>query len=303
MGLKRKRPPTKAKMPIASICRLLHLVESLKLILCFILFSHCKSFTQEVGLGIKIQKISNGALACEYVEHTNDTTLPTIVFESGALSGLSYWNPVIDSISIYANTIRYDRAGLGRSHAPADTIRSANQIAKELNELLDSIKIKKPIILVCHSAGGFYGRTFSQNFGEKVKALVLIESPCTKWEDLLRSSLSKRQNEERDAILKQNRIELSIYERKEYQASELNRKILNLHPKMQTPVFIIYGNNHNWPENYNVNLLNKSWEECQESLALISTNSKVIIANGSGHHVFQEFDLPSFLKNMITELD
>ncbi len=278
-------------------------MKELKLILCFILFTYCKSFAQEIGVETKIQKISNGALAYEYVEHTNDTSLPTIVFESGALSSSSYWNPVIDSISKYANTIRYDRAGLGRSLAPSDTIRSANQIAKELNELLDSIKIKKPIILVCHSAGGFYGRAFSHHYGEKVKALVLIESPCTKWESLLRSSLSNRQNEERDAILKRNRLELSIYEREEYQASELNRKILNLHPTMQTPVYIIYGNNHNWPENYNVNLLNKNWEECQESLANISTNSKTIIANGSGHHVFQEFDLPNFLRNMITELD
>ena len=278
-------------------------MKELKLILCFILFSYCKSFAQEIKVETKIQKISNGALAYEYVEHINDTSLPTIVFESGALSSSSYWNPVIDSISIYANTIRYDRAGLGRSHAPTDTIRSANQIAKELNELLDSIQIKKPIVLVCHSAGGFYGRTFSQNFGEKVKALVLIESPCTKWEDLLKSSLSKRQNEERDAILKRNRIELSFYERKEYQASELNRKMLDLYTKMQIPVFIIYGNNHNWPENYNVNLLNKNWEECQESLAFISTNSKIIIANGSGHHVFQEFDLPNFLRNMIIELN
>jgi len=184
-----------------------------------------------------------------------------------------------------------------------DTIRSANQIAKELNELLDSIKIKKPIILVCHSAGGFYGRAFSHHFSEKVKVLVLMESPCTKWESILRSSLSKRQIEERNAILKRNRLELSIYERKEYQASELNRKFLDSHTKMQIPVFIIYGNNHNWPENYNAHLLNKNWKECQESLANISTNSKIIIANGSGHHVFQEFDLSNFLKNMITELN
>ncbi|MBT8394989.1 MAG: alpha/beta hydrolase [Bacteroidia bacterium] len=278
-------------------------MKELRFILCFILSTYCNTNAQEIRDVTKVQKISNGALAYEYVEHTNDTILPTIVFESGALSDLSYWNPVIDSISKYANTLRYDRAGLGRSLASSDTIRSANQIAKELNELLDSVKIKKPIILVCHSAGGFYGRTFSHQFSEKVKALVLIESPCTGWESLLRSSLSKRQNEERDEILKRNRLELSFFEKKEYQASELNRKILDLHTKMQIPIFIIFGNNHNWPENYNANLLNKNWKECQESLVNISTSSKTIIANGSGHHVFQEFDLPNFLEIMITKLN
>ena len=165
------------------------------------------------------------------------------------------------------------------------------------------MKVKKKIILVCHSAGGFYGRTFSHQFGNRVKALVLIESPCTRWESLLRSSLTKRQNEERDASLKQNRLGLSFYQRKEYHACELNRIILDQIPKMQIPVFIISGNSHHWPENYNADLLNKNWKECQKSLIAISSNSKIIIVNGTGHHIFQEFDLSHFLKNMTTELN
>ena len=210
-------------------------MKELKLILCLFLFTCWSSSAQEVRHETKIQRISSGALAYEFVEHINDPTLPTIVFESGALSSSSYWDPVIDSISTYANTIRYDRAGLGSSPASSDTLRSANQIAKELNELLDSIKVKKPIILVCHSAGGFYGRTFAHHFSDKVKALVLIESPCTEWESLLRSSLSKSQNEERDSILKRNRLQLSSYQQKEYQASEFEPKNFASTPKNANP--------------------------------------------------------------------
>jgi pimeloyl-ACP methyl ester carboxylesterase len=255
-------------------------MNALKFILYLIIFFPGISLAQKSGLKVSIQKISTGALYYEYFKHSNDTEFPTIVFESGALHSSSYWNHVIESISKHANTIRYDRAGLGRSLPSADTIRSSKQIAEELNELLDSLKVKKKIILVCHSAGGFYGRTFSHQFSNRVKALVLIESPCTRWETLLRSSLAKNQNEERDARLKQNRLELSFYQRKEYQASELNRIILDQIPKMQIPVFIISGNNHHWPENYNVDLLNRNWYECQKSLTNISSNSKIIIVNG-----------------------
>ncbi|MDH3244557.1 MAG: alpha/beta hydrolase [Saprospiraceae bacterium] len=273
-------------------------MNALKFILYLIIFFPGISLAQESSLKASIQKISTGALYYEYFKHSNDTEFPTIVFESGALHSSSYWNHVIDSISKHANTIRYDRAGLGRSLPSADTIRSSKQIAEELNELLDSLKVKKKIILVCHSAGGFYGRTFSHQFSNRVKTLVLIESPCTRWETLLRSSLTKNQNEERDSRLKQNRLELSFYQRKEYQASELNRIILDQIPKMQIPVFIISGNSHHWPENYNVDLLNRNWYECQKSLTNISSNSKIIIVNGAGHHIFQHFDLSHFLKNM-----
>lgn len=275
----------------------------LKFILYLILLCPAISCAQEFSLKTRTQKISTGALYYRYFKHVKNTELPTIVFESGALNNSSYWNPVIDSISEYANTLSYDRSGLGRSLPSTDTIRSSNQIAKELNELLDSLKIKKKIILVCHSAGGFYGRAFSHQCGERVKALVLIESPCTNWESLLRSSLTKRQNEERDASLVQNRIGLSFFQRKEYDASDINRIILVETPKMQIPTYIVFGNNQQWPTGYNANLLNNQWKECQESLTDISSNSKTIMVEGAGHHIFPEFDLSQFLHDIINELN
>lgn len=276
-------------------------MSELKVIFCFIILIPGNLSAQEIIVRSEIQEISNGGLYYEYVKHSNSAAIPTIVFESGALHSSNYWDPVIDSISIFANTIRYDRAGLGRSLPSVDTIRSSNQIAQELNELLDSLKVDSKIILVCHSAGGFYGRTFAHQFANRVQALVLIESPCTRWESLLRSSLTKSQNEERDATLRQNRLGLPFFQRKEYQASELNRAILDQIPQLQIPVFIISGNGHQWPENYNADVLNKNWKECQKSLIDISSKSEMIIVDGAGHHLFQEFDLSHFLKTTAAE--
>ena len=257
---------------------------------------------QDLEVTSGLQKLSSATIWFEIRKHSEKHDYPTIVFESGALSDSRYWNPVIDSIATYANTIRYDRAGLGRSLPPKDTLRSAVQIANELNELLDSLKVDKKIILVCHSAGGFYGRAFSQLHNNKVRAMILIESPCTEWEDLLRSSLSKNQNDERDALLKLNRSRLSLIERQEYKAAEINRNYLVQLPQLQIPIYIIHGISHNWPDGYNGTLLNQKWEDCQSSLLSISENSYLIKVANAGHHVFQEFNLPEFIyENLINQ--
>ena len=257
---------------------------------------------QDITVTEGLQKISNGALWYEYRQHGNLHTKPTIVFEGGALSYSNYWDPIIDSIAKFANTIRYDRAGLGNSHAPADSIRSAVQIAKELNELLDYLTIKDQIILVCHSAGGFYGQTFSHLYGSRVKTLVLMETPCTTWEDQIRSTLTKRQNLERDSLLERNRRGLSLVARNEYAASEMNRKFLQRISQFQIPVFVLYGRDHNWPQDYDHSTLEAQWQDCQTTLAGISTNSQTISISGAGHHIFSAFDLPKFLFEALSDL-
>ncbi len=245
------------------------------------------------------QKLSSGTTWFEYRKHSEKQDYPTILFESGALSHSSYWNPVIDSIASFANTIRYDRAGLGSSSQPKDSVRSAVQIAEELNELLDSLKVDQKIILVCHSAGGFYGRAFSALHGNKVQAMILIESPCTAWEDMLRSSLTEDQNRERDSLLNVNRSALPFIQRQEYEAAEANRKFLDQVPQMRIPVYIIHGTDHNWPEAYNARLLDQKWRDCQSSLLSISEKSYLIEAPNAGHHVFEAFDLPGFIREKV----
>jgi len=257
---------------------------------------------QELEITSGYQKLSSGTIWFEYRKHREKKEYSTIVFESGALSNSNYWNPVIDSVASFANTVRYDRAALGRSLPPKDSIRSVLQIANELNELLDSLKLDNKIILVCHSAGGFYGRAFSEQHNNRVRAMILIESPCIEWEDLLRYTLSESQYMERDSILKLNRSELSFIERQEYKAAEINRNYLGQMPQLQIPVYIIHGINHNWPEGYNGALLNQKWKDCQNSLLNISENSYLIQVSNAGHHVFQEFNLPKFIyENLIIQ--
>jgi pimeloyl-ACP methyl ester carboxylesterase len=56
----------------------------------------------------------------------------------------------------------YDRSGLGFSEAssPDTGSRNAISIAAELDQLLDTIDLKPPYVLLCHSYGGILSREF-----------------------------------------------------------------------------------------------------------------------------------------------
>ncbi len=59
------------------------------------------------------------------------TGTPAVVFESGS-NGSSPWGPIESQIAQKTMTLRYQRAGLGRSD-PGPNPRSAAQVAKELH--------------------------------------------------------------------------------------------------------------------------------------------------------------------------
>ena len=98
----------------------------------------------------------------------------TIVFESGAGASLEAWIRVQPSVSKFAKTISYDRAGNGLSHrgeAPRDGLR----IASELHTALQKAGATPPYILVGHSLGGPYVRLFAALYPDEVAALVLVD--------------------------------------------------------------------------------------------------------------------------------
>lgn len=98
----------------------------------------------------------------------------TVVFESGLGHDLSVWQQVADTISQSATVVSYSRAGYGQSEA-SDQPRTLVQIATELNDLLLAIDIDNTVILVGHSAGGFYIRKYAELYPEKVEGLVFVD--------------------------------------------------------------------------------------------------------------------------------
>jgi pimeloyl-ACP methyl ester carboxylesterase len=100
---------------------------------------------------------------------------PTVILEVGAGMMSAHWAWVQSNVAATSRVCAYDRAGSGWSEAgPAP--RDAQQIATELHALLEQAEIKGPYVLVGHSIGGLYARTFAALYPDAVAGLVLVDS-------------------------------------------------------------------------------------------------------------------------------
>jgi pimeloyl-ACP methyl ester carboxylesterase len=96
-----------------------------------------------------------------------------IIIEPAMAASCAEWWHLAQKWSLKYSILVYDRFGYGQSSDPKRE-RSPENIAKELNELLDALHIKR-IILLGHSIGGLYAYQFAKLFPEKLVALILID--------------------------------------------------------------------------------------------------------------------------------
>jgi len=99
---------------------------------------------------------------------------PAIIFESGLGSDLRNWDKIIDQVSTFAPVFAYDRAGIGKSDKTFK-MPTTKLVSKSLHSILMTLKIAPPYILVGHSLGGVYIRSFYGYYPNEVSALVFID--------------------------------------------------------------------------------------------------------------------------------
>lgn len=100
---------------------------------------------------------------------------PIVVLEAGLGESSLSWYPVQSEIAKRTRVCAYDRAGLGWSEG-TDNPMPPGQVAKSLHTLLQNAGLEPPFILVGHSRGGLFCRSFYHQFPEKVKGMVLVDS-------------------------------------------------------------------------------------------------------------------------------
>lgn len=102
------------------------------------------------------------------------TGSPTVVTESGLGGSSPDWSLVQPAVSQSTRICSYDRAGAGWSEAgPAP--RTSEQIAKELHTLLVNAEVPGPYVLVGHSAGGLHIQVYAGQYPDEVAGLVLVD--------------------------------------------------------------------------------------------------------------------------------
>uniref|UniRef100_UPI00403F1924 alpha/beta fold hydrolase n=1 Tax=Paenibacillus sp. FSL W8-0426 TaxID=2921714 RepID=UPI00403F1924 len=107
--------------------------------------------------------------------HKQGNGSPTIIMEAGSGETSLSWRDIPSELARHATVVTYDRAGYAWSEA-APTERTGANIVQELHLALQNEGIDGPYVMVGHSLGGMYARLFTQMYSNEVQGLVLIDA-------------------------------------------------------------------------------------------------------------------------------
>jgi pimeloyl-ACP methyl ester carboxylesterase len=99
---------------------------------------------------------------------------PAIIFENGMGVDLGNWKKILDQVSSFAPVFAYDRAGIGKTDK-VFTMPTTKFVSENLHAILKTLKIAPPYVLVGHSLGGVYIRSFAGLYPNEISGLVFID--------------------------------------------------------------------------------------------------------------------------------
>jgi pimeloyl-ACP methyl ester carboxylesterase len=115
---------------------------------------------------------------------------PTVILEAGGQSPAYVWVWVQDEVAKFTRVCSYDRAGYGWSDPVHETMLP-QQVAEMLHALLEKVGEKPPYVMVGHSFGGVYVRTFTAQYPGDVVGMVLVDSSHENQNQLTPAALAQ----------------------------------------------------------------------------------------------------------------
>lgn len=141
-----------------------------KLITFFLFLIVFSSYAQE-----RLVKVNdkNFAVYTKGLENRKPNA-PVLVFENGMGVGIGSWSTVIDELAKVAPVFAYDRAGVEKSDKIYQ-MPTPKQTAENLKAILTTLKIPPPYVIVGHSLGGLYARSFAGVYPNDIAGLVFVD--------------------------------------------------------------------------------------------------------------------------------
>ena len=238
------------------------------------------------------------------VLHAAGTGWPTVVLEAGGGLASDTWDAVWEPLTRLTHVVRYDRAGLGVSEA-APAPCTYHDMVSALYALLQGAGIAGPYILVGHSMGGVLVRVFAEQYPTAVVGLVLIDAVHPQQNQRALALLPPQRADESPELAGLRRNLRLIRDpatttldddpnRVNWYTSEAQAQALGTLDDLPL-VVLTQGRPLAFPPDfptdfadYIAHAYHPMFQELQADLARLSSRSKHVIAQHSGHMIHQD---------------
>lgn len=148
-------------------------MKSITTFVSIIFFANAVAFSQMSERKFVLINNKNMAYKTFGTENRKDNE-PVVVFESGLGSGGGSYASLFPFVQKSFAGIVYDRNGIGESEIDT-SIKTDSDVINRLHDLLKTLKIKPPYLLVGHSLGGPFIRLYSAMYPDEVRGLFFID--------------------------------------------------------------------------------------------------------------------------------
>jgi pimeloyl-ACP methyl ester carboxylesterase len=267
------------------------------------------------------------------------TGSPTVVMDAGTGTTGLYWSLVQSEVAKSVQTCVYDRAGYGWSDKSPQP-RSVKVIVNELHSLLSNANIAGPYVLVGHSLGGIIVRHYTQSYPQEVVGMVLVDSAQEQQfqrfpkEIVAATNQGLAESRRLELLVASglpalNPAQVPLESKLPREAAEAYRALVLANPNHLAtargeiealergdtePVttlgdlpLIVLSHGHFDPSTLGAditaeiaNQYEQTWQELQVELTALSSNSKRIVAEQSGHNI--HLDQPELVISAIQDI-
>ncbi len=140
------------------------------LVIVMILGSSSFGFGQKEFINVDGNKIEIFIAGLE----NNQKDKPVIVFENGMATKLDKWKTIIEEVSKTSAVFSYNRPRIGESEN--DSLPpTTKHIVDNLRKMLLEKDLKPPYLLVGHSFGGAYIRSYASYYPDEIAGLIFVD--------------------------------------------------------------------------------------------------------------------------------
>jgi pimeloyl-ACP methyl ester carboxylesterase len=257
---------------------------------------------------------------------------PTVLLAAGHGGFSLDWSLVQPQLAATTRVCAYDRAGYGWSD-PSPQSPTPRQIADELHTLLANARIAGPYVLVGHSAAGKHVRLYAQLHPQDVAGIVLVDARHESVDANLapKELAAERKRELRfqrtlwvtariglvrpfwaaawpkiwpttENLTPETRTEIGVLQARSQQVktvlsegasrSDNNAQLAAAGSLGNVPVVVLAAGQ--------LVAQNPAWLPAQEQMARLSSNSRLVIVDDSGHYI--HWDRPTVVADAINQV-